>query len=718
MDGETVSAVLTESASQVYQYIADMQYVSDPPLGVSVTAVSHCDVHEGFAVLHIDGAMPDPNGLMLKVGDVLLQESEAGFDRYDETSRTMVVRPGNDILSAMSDGDNKVSVLSDMKFLVAVTGEFYRRYGHLLTLPVHDVRAAEPRFPEGSDPNSQQLSAVDTILGNRLSYIWGAPGTGKTQYVLATCIRAIVESGGRVAVFAPTNNSVEQVLRGVIKAFGDDETLTGSILRLGVPTRGFYQKYPWMCEDRQAQRRIGACIRTLECLEEVMFERACDELEGEILELQWFAESLPVGPSGKVIAADHPELEMELQDMGPFLSSRAETRDLLTLSKDVDAREVLTELIASLYDRERPAADIEEYSEWSDEDLMCAIMETEREIRELASKATAGRMGKAAIIAATLHQFLSRFRPRGSKEDGRPELDVDHIFLDEAGYCGLMQAASLFTNGVPVTFLGDHMQLPPVSQLDDEVLRSAAQRGGRLRYGFLWSLSAIYCEQLLYKEPGSLVSSFVSGADPEFCETARGDLTQSHRFGTNLARVLDRYVYRNGLSGSPEGGDLSIECLDVVCDHRDGRENLPEALAIRQFLREESPDASEIAILTPYSVQLALLKRKVGRKYRDSVMTVHGSQGREWDTVILSVADNGIASRDVPLRFTSSQTPIGMKVVNTAVSRAKRRLVLVCDRGFWTSRKDELIGGILGEIPPDRLQESGGTGDVTGHRGP
>ena len=98
-------------------------------------------------------------------------------------------------------------------------------------------------------------------------------------------------------------------------------------------------------------------------------------------------------------------------------------------------------------------------------------------------------------------------------------------------------------------------------------------------------------------------------------------------------------------------------------------------------------------------------------------MTVHGSQGREWDTVILSVADNGIASRDVPLRFTSSQTPIGMKVVNTAVSRAKRRLIVVCDRGFWTSRKDELIGGILGEVPPDRLQESGGTGDVTGHRG-
>ena len=709
-----MSEVLVESASQVYQYISDMQYMTDRPLGVSMTEVSSCDVGDGFAVLHIDGQMPDANGLMLMVGDRILQESEAGFDRYDEVSRTVVVRPGSEVLALMRDESHRVCLLTDMKFLISVVGDFYRRYGSLLTPPELDVVCTAPVYPESGEPTDEQRDAVNSILTNRMSYVWGAPGTGKTQYVLATCIRAVVEAGGRVAVFAPTNNSVEQVLRGIIKAFDGDSRLTGSILRLGVPTRAFYSEHPEMCEDRQAQRRLDACHRKAECLEEVIYERACDCLEGEILDAIRIAREASA-VSGKVLLEDVPELREAVDGLRGFLSMRPDTRDRMGDFDDRDALEVLSEIRSMIYDRQRPAVEIEEYSSWSDADLLAAIFETEREIEEMRTGGVSRKLEDARIIASTPHQFISRLRPRGSKEDGRPELYVDHIFLDEAGYCGLMQAASLFTNGVPVTFLGDHMQLPPVSQLDDEVLRSAAQRGGRLRYGFLWSLSAIYCEQLLYKEPGSLVSSFVSGADPEFCETARGDLTQSHRFGTNLARVLDRYVYRNGLSGSPDGGDLSIECLDVVCDHRDGRENLPEALAIRQFLREESPDASEIAILTPYSVQLALLKRKVGRKYRDSVMTVHGSQGREWDTVILSVADNGIASRDVPLRFTSSQTPIGMKVVNTAVSRAKRRLVLVCDRGFWTSRKDELIGGILGEIPPDRLQESGGTGDVTGH---
>lgn len=363
--------------------------------------------------------------------------------------------------------------------------------------------------------------------------------------------------------------------------------------------------------------------------------------------------------------------------------------------------DAMDSIVGLMYGRERPAADLDEYSSWSDVDLMAAMFETERELERLRMSSAGARLNDVSVVAMTPHQFISRFRPRGSEEDGRMELDFDHIFLDEAGYCGLVQAASLFTNGVPVTFLGDHMQLPPVSQLDDQLLRSAAQRGGRLRYAFLWNLSSLHCEGLLTEGAGVLSERYISGSDPVFRLTGRADLTESHRFGRNLARVLDAFVYRNGMTGSPDGGDLEIACIDAVCTSREGRENTAEAEAVRDYLRTEKPDPSSVVVLTPYTVQLALLKRRVGRRYRDCVMTVHGSQGREWDTVILSVADNGILSRDVPFRFTSSETPIGLRVINTAVSRAKRRLVVVCDRGFWMGREDELIGGILREVPPE-----------------
>ena len=78
-------------------------------------------------------------------------------------------------------------------------------------------------------------------------------------------------------------------------------------------------------------------------------------------------------------------------------------------------------------------------------------------------------------------------------------------------------------------------------------------------------------------------------------------------------------------------------------------------------------------------------------------MTVHGSQGREWDTVILSIADGRVESREVPLRFTGSSTDVGRRLINTAVSRAKRRLVVFCDVDFWMSMDDELVTGVIKE---------------------
>ena len=72
-------------------------------------------------------------------------------------------------------------------------------------------------FPKNLTPSKEQDLAMKTILESKLTYVWGAPGTDKTQFVLATAIMAYLRKGKRVAVFAPTNNSLEQVLRGLLK---------------------------------------------------------------------------------------------------------------------------------------------------------------------------------------------------------------------------------------------------------------------------------------------------------------------------------------------------------------------------------------------------------------------------------------------------------------------------------------------------------------------
>ncbi len=133
----------------------------------------------------------------------------------------------------------------------------------------------------------------------------------------------------------------------------------------------------------------------------------------------------------------------------------------------------------------------------------------------------------------------------------------------------------------------------------------------------------------------------------------------------------------------------------MSCGSRDERENVPEAKAIETFL--EMDRCNDFVILSPYSKQIKVLKEILPQFKESHILTVHKSQGREWHTVILSVQDNGSINRTVPLRFTSSHTEVGLKVINTAVSRAKNRLVLVCDRPFWMSQKDELIGDLVSD---------------------
>ncbi len=54
MDAASANVTLKESASELYQYISDMQFATNPPLGVSVTRVSGRDMSKGYAILHLD----------------------------------------------------------------------------------------------------------------------------------------------------------------------------------------------------------------------------------------------------------------------------------------------------------------------------------------------------------------------------------------------------------------------------------------------------------------------------------------------------------------------------------------------------------------------------------------------------------------------------------------------------------------------------------------
>ena len=99
-----------------------------------------------------------------------------------------------------------------------------------------------------------------------------------------------------------------------------------------------------------------------------------------------------------------------------------------------------------------------------------SISKLANQVRKLETETSKSDVDSCKIIAMTLSKFIMSFGPESG--DGRRFLNVDRVFLDEAGYCNCIQALSLFTLGVPVTMLGDHMQLPPVCEVKEETIVS------------------------------------------------------------------------------------------------------------------------------------------------------------------------------------------------------------------------------------------------------
>ena len=157
------------------------------------------------------------------------------------------------------------------------------------------------------------------------------------------------------------------------------------------------------------------------------------------------------------------------------------------------------------------------------------------------------------------------------------------------------------------------------------------------------------------------------------------------RFGH--IEILASYVYSPKFHGS-SNHDTDIFYIDSPkSDVENTRTNLAEIHNIINYVNKNLNE--NIGIITPYKSQIKEFISK--STLTQEILTVHGSQGREWDTVLFSVVDTKNKW------FTNSllRKSNGKNVINTAVSRAKRKLIIVCDYKHWITQKHQLIGQLL-----------------------
>ena len=412
----------------------------------SVTRVRKMSVSpRGSVVMTLDSPVTDTSGVFLRVNGDVFDSTCFEFSFSDPRSKTIGVRFTQGDVSVIFAGEPEVEVVSDLSFLVRQAKEYFDRYGALIGYPRGCPRFSpdEYPFPDGMSPTEGQRKAVQTILNNPLSYVWGAPGTGKTQMVLATSIMAYLRKGGRVAVVAPTNNAVEQVLRGLVSAIrGDHEysslvDLDRDVARIGTPTPGFLKEYPGMCEPKATELAVKEGERERAVLERILQERILDRAREHVLDCMTSLEERRLTHAG-----------MSAEQALSVLGEDEGFKILRNALRSLDPGQ-LENAYAVTYARDRPVRGIAYYEDYSDD-----------EIRRMIAACTEIPGGTAnpetcRIVACTPQTYMSRFCPNGQEAD-KPAFDVDHVFMDEAGYCNCLMCLALLANRVPLTLLGDH----------------------------------------------------------------------------------------------------------------------------------------------------------------------------------------------------------------------------------------------------------------------
>ena len=460
--------------------------------------------------------------------------------------------------------------------------------------------------------NEYQVNAARSVLRKRISFVWGPPGTGKTQ-TLAYAAANLVSLGEEVLILSNTNIAVDVALHKSLQYLKDDnQYFDGKFVRLGIPRLVELEDFPWSIPQYVARDKSPGLYATL------------DKLESNIRSVT---------------------------------ARLANPRSRTTHKKLSDLREKLSVLREEAYGKES-------------------------RIVQHASL-VACTAAKAAIASQV---FSRRF---------------DAVLIDEASMLYLpyvVFAASLAKKHVGI--FGDFMQIPPITQSSTRVLNVLSKdifRETNAHRHVMKPHPRMSILEVQYRMPlpvmelvnnriyaGKLkASEKISNAEPKqepvvFYDTSNLD-SKSFREATSNSRV-------NVLS--------CITAIDLAVDSL-------------------KHGARSVGIITPYRAQARFLRSVLNSMNLDSAVisaaTVHTFQGNERDVIVFDFVDDKPLPLGVLLstyeRGDDEDISEGERLLNVAMTRARKRLLFVGNYEYLSSRANEgsLLRFVLEKLRRDKL---------------
>ena len=116
------------------------------------------------------------------------------------------------------------------------------------------VSGSEPPIALPEFFNQYQQKAIASSIGRDTTFIWGPPGTGKTQ-IIGEIGYLLYESKRSVLVVSHTNIAVDQAILRIGERIPASELEKGKAIRIGDPKDERLRDYPNLLLDTHVARR-------------------------------------------------------------------------------------------------------------------------------------------------------------------------------------------------------------------------------------------------------------------------------------------------------------------------------------------------------------------------------------------------------------------------------------------------------------------------------
>jgi len=563
--------------------------------------------------------------------------------------------------------------------------------------------------------NDSQEQALAASGAAPVTAVTGPPGTGKSQLVAAIVAGAWLR--GETVLVASTNN--QAVHAAVAKAHAVDD---GLVVRTG--NREHRDALPDALRrlaarpastgpsPQVARRRLDLAIAGRRALHARLADRAA--VDGELaqlavdLEVQRTAlwgepERSPVHDRRAELATRARRAERAwwfrtsrkrraLEDAELPAGSPATVSDLADWAEgEVRWAEVHQQLIASGprdEEAERAALGAAD-QEWADagadavqRSVTARLAAGRAGVQQLAGLRLGARDAWAAAMARALPHVAAWACTTLSARSNFPLTAglFDLLVVDEASQCSVADVLPMAYRAKRIVVVGDPDQLAPVVTLSEQDLAAVARSVGT-------DDDAMHEAGVSYGRDSAYAGFAARAAEQPVL------LAEHYRCHPEIAGYLNDTFYAGALRvlTDPSTAGSGVQGLHwVQVDGQtepgpgSGAANPAEAEAVVRWVVEHPEETGTLGVVTPFTAQAALIRSGLVRALGEErcgvrrlvVGTAHALQGDERDLVLFSPVLSAGANPG-----TARWVETNRNLVNVAVSRAKRALVVVGDAG-------------------------------------